>query len=73
MLILQRGWFIVRVLHLPVRSAEAVRPEKDDVVIVRLRLDDGPLIAVRCKESDLSNVVGPFLMAELEHLARADS
>ena len=72
-LILQRGWFFGSLRHVPVRSAEGVRPDKDDMVTVRLRIDDGPVIALWCKEADLSKVVGPFLMAELEHLARADS
>ena len=72
-LILQPGRVFARVRHLPVRSAEAVCAEGGGTLSVRLRLDDGPLIALRCREADLTRVVGPFLMAELEHLARAGS
>jgi hypothetical protein len=72
-LLLRGGVFSMRTDHLAARSAGDVRPEKGGSVRVQLTLDSGAIVAVEAGESDLSQLVGPFLMAELDHLTRADS
>jgi len=71
--VLRGGVFSMRSDHLAVRSADHVRPEYNDMVSVRLTLDTEQVIVLVADDGDLSKLVGPFLIAELEHLTRADS
>jgi hypothetical protein len=72
-LVVRRGVFSSRTDHLLASSAGDVRPVSNDRVSVHLRLDSGAGLVLVAAESDLGKLVGPFLMAELEHLTRADS
>src|SRR4051794_18672641 len=72
-LIIRRGLIVVRFYPLAAREAAGVTGVAGDMVSMRLRLDEGGVIVVTAQRRAMSRMVGPFLMAELEHLAKAES
>ena len=70
-LILHRGRFPLRVYALAVESAGGMTVELGNRVSILLHLDDGATVRVMADSSALSALVGPFLMAELDHVAKA--
>lgn len=70
-LLLRHGRVFVRVVPLAAQAAEAVRDVSDDLVELRLRLDDGTVVAVMGERPMTAALVGPFLLAELEHMNNA--
>ncbi len=72
-LLVRRGRVFVRILPLPVEAAEVLSDISDDLVVLRLRLDDGAVVAAMAERHMATALVGPFLMAELEHMNNATS
>src|SRR3954447_9389793 len=70
-LLLQRGRLLVQVQPLSVRSAERMSRTFGDLVALRLVLDDGSVITVTAAHKTMEQLVGPFLMAELDYTKKA--
>ena len=70
-LILHRGRFPLRVHALEVESAGGMRTEQGRRVSIVLNLDSGAVIRLMADATATSALVGPFLMAELDHVAKA--
>jgi hypothetical protein len=78
-LLVQQGLLFPRVLALPVRIPEDVIREASFTqvrrlgyrpVVIRLRLDDGPLVDVAAAGADRTLLAGPFLAAAIPGLPR---
>src|SRR5437764_673371 len=69
-LIIHRGRLPLRVHAFDVVSAVGMRDESGNRVSVLLHLDDGAIIRLMSDAGAVSALVGPFLMAELDHIEK---
>lgn len=72
-LVVRRGRIFVRIVPLAIEVANELADVPGNFVTLRLRLEDGTVVAVMTERHMTTSLVGPFLMAELEHIDNAES
>ena len=70
-LLIHRGRLRAHVIALPVDSAGGLSQVDSNHITVQMSLDSGAVIRVMADSASITALVGPFLMAELDHVAKA--